>query len=92
MLVLFFFSESLYSRQNQEVRGFISDDETGRPISSARVYVDNSNGSSTFSDSLGYFNVGVVDYPCVLKIDHPGYKSELIRMDRPSGGEFSVHL
>jgi hypothetical protein len=98
LLVLFCIAEQSFpANVNVHVHGVIADASSHRPLSAASIIQDYpGNGGvmvqdSAFSDSLGDFQVGILDsnqFAPTLVVEKNGYKTQTVRVpaiDSPSG-------
>lgn len=60
--------------KEKNVSGIVVDAQTGKPIPHVGVFVSGTT-SGCITDSLGFFNLKVPYYPCVIIADHVAYES-----------------
>ena len=80
LLLLFCFESSAYSQAGLEVRGFVVDATSMRPIGYATVSGGREGGIIAYADSVGLFRAELEGVPVVLTIASPGYDTHELEL------------
>ncbi len=83
LIILFFFAASVLYSQQYEIKGRISDIETGSFLPNANIStIDGSSG--TISDLKGEFILANVSLGTVIRISYVGYDTKQVKIEDPT--------